>query len=146
MLPDPQLLIFHSSSHKSSLFSKISDDVITCDLRFGLPNPKSWLRLCIKPCVMCIPDTCCCIMVLLHAPFRVVVYNITKVQNIRCIASSLKILWCNSMEWNVQENFSMEWKILVYIEWKKIARMEYEKIIFHFIPCPGVWVIICFIF
>ena len=22
------------------------------------------------------------------------------------------------------------------MEWKKIATMEYEKIIFHFIPCP----------
>ena len=57
-------------------------------------------------------------MVLLLAPFRVVVYNITKVQNIRCIASSQKILWYKSMEWNVQENFSMEWKIF------SIYRME----------------------
>ena len=41
------------------------------------------------------------------------------------------------MEWNMEENFSMEWKIFWYgmeMEWKKIARMEYGKIVFHFIP------------
>ena len=82
---------------------------------------------------MCIPDTCRCIFVLFHAPLRVVAYNIAKVQNILCIASSLKILWYGSMEWNMEENFSMEWKIFS-MEWKKIAVMEYGKIIFHFIP------------
>ena len=32
-------------------FSKISDDVIACDLWFGPPPPnqKSWLRLCPEP-------------------------------------------------------------------------------------------------
>ena len=38
-----------------------------------------------------------------------------------------------SMEWNIEENFSMEWKILG-MEWKKIASMEYEKIVFYSIP------------
>ena len=39
--PDPQLLIFHSFSRKKSLFLKISDGVIACDLRFGpRPNPN----------------------------------------------------------------------------------------------------------
>ena len=38
-----------------------------------------------------------------------------------------------SMEWNMEENFSMEWKIFG-MEWKKIARMEYGKIVFHTIP------------
>ena len=33
-----------------------------------------------------------------------------------------------SMEWN------MEWKIFS-MEWKKIASMEYGKIVFHSIPC-----------
>ena len=44
----------------------------------------------------------------------------------------------------MEENFSMEcnmeWKIFSYemeMEWKKIASMKYEKIVFHFIPCPG---------
>ena len=41
-----------------------------------------------------------------------------------------------SMEWNMEENFGMEWKILG-MEWKKIAGMEYGKIVFHSIPCPG---------
>ena len=40
-----------------------------------------------------------------------------------------KILWYGSTEWNMKENFSMEWK--------KIASMEYGKIIFHPIPCPA---------
>ena len=97
-------------AHKKSLFSKISDDVIACNLQFGPPNPKSLLRLCIKPCAMWIPDTYCYIFVLLHAPLRVVAYNIAKVQNICCIASSLKIFWYGSIEWNMEENFSMEWK------------------------------------
>ena len=39
------------------------------------------------------------------------------------------------MEWNMEENFSMEWKIFG-MEWKKIASMEYGKIVFHSIPCP----------
>ena len=38
-----------------------------------------------------------------------------------------------SMEWNMEENFSMEWNILG-MEWKKIASMEYRKIVFHSIP------------
>ena len=29
----------------------------------------------------------------------------------------------------------MEWKIFS-MEWKKIASMEYGKIVFHSIPCP----------
>ena len=41
-----------------------------------------------------------------------------------------------SMEWNTEENFSMEWKIFgMEMEWKKIANMEYGKIVFHSIPC-----------
>ena len=35
-----------------------------------------------------------------------------------------------SMEWNMEENFGMEWKIFG-MEWKKIARMEYGKIVLH---------------
>ena len=68
-----------------------------------------------------------------ETPSRVVAYNIAKQQNIRCIASSLKFLWYGSMEWNMKENFSMEWKIFS-MEWKKIASVEYGKIVFHSIP------------
>ena len=56
-----------------------------------------------------------------------------KQQNIRCIASSLKFLWYGSIEWNMEENFCMEWKIFG-MEWKKIASMEYGKIVFLSIP------------
>ena len=73
-------------------------------------------------------------------PLRKVAYNIAKVQSnkiyIDCIASSLKFLWYGSMEWNLEENFCMEWKIFG-MEWKKITSMEYGKIVFHFIPCPA---------
>ena len=33
----------------------------------------------------------------------------------------------------MEENFSMEWKIFG-MEWKKIASMEYGKIVFHTMP------------
>ena len=79
-----------------------------------------------------LPDTCRCIFVLLHAPSRVVAYNIAKVY-IRSIASSLKLFWHGNMEWNMEEIFSMEWKIFS-MKWKKTVGMEYEKIIFHFTP------------
>ena len=36
----------------------------------------------------------------------------------------------------MEENFSFEWKIFS-MEWKKIAGMEYGKIVFHSIPCLG---------
>ena len=35
----------------------------------------------------------------------------------------------------MEENFCMEWKIFG-MEWKRIASMEYGKIVFHSIPCP----------
>ena len=37
----------------------------------------------------------------------------------------------------MEENFSMEWNIewkIFSMEWKKIASMEYGKIVFHSIP------------
>ena len=48
---------------------------------------------------MRIPDTNRSIVALLRAFLRVVAYNIAKVQNKRCIASSLKVLWYGSMEY-----------------------------------------------
>ena len=42
-------------------------------------------------------------------------------------ASGLNLPWCGRMEWTMEENFSMDWNM----EWKKIARMEYGKIVFH---------------
>ena len=77
---------------------------------------------------------------IVDAPSRAVAYNIAKVQSnkiyTRCIASSLKFLWYGSMEWNMEKNFSMEWKIFG-MEWKKITSMEYGKIVFHFMPCSS---------
>ena len=42
------------------------------------------------------------------------------------VASGLNIPWYGSIEWNMEENFNMEWK--------KNARMKYGKIVFHSIP------------
>ena len=56
--------------------------------------------------------------------------NVAKTQYKLRVASGLKLPWYGSMEWNMEENFSMEWSM----EWKKIARMEYGKIVFHSIP------------
>ena len=97
------------------------------------------LILCIKSCAMCIPDACRCIFVLLHAPLRVVAFNIANMQNIRCIASILKILWYGSMEWNMEEIFSMEWngRFLVW-NGRKLLVWNMEKsssIPFHTMPC-----------
>ena len=74
---------------------------------------------------------------------RVVAYNIAKVQNIRCIVSTLKVLSYGSMEWNMEENFSMQWNMewkILSMEWKKIASMEYGKIVFHSIPYHALYV------
>ena len=75
---------------------------------------------------MCKADAGRFIFASLCAPLRVVACNIAMVQNTRCIASSLKVLWYGSTEWNVEENFSMEWK--------KIASIEHGKIVFHSLP------------
>ena len=86
---------------------------------------------------MCIPDTSC----VLRPPSPVVAYNIAKVQNIRCIASSLKVLWYGSIEWNMEENLSMEWKIFTMErKWngRKLPEWNTEKSSlnpFHTMPC-----------
>ena len=77
---------------------------------------------------------------IVDTPSGVDAYNIAKQQNIHCVAFSLKFHWCGSMEWNMEENFSMEWIMkwkIFSMEWKKIASMEYGKIVFHSIPCPA---------
>ena len=40
-----------------------------------------------------------------------------KAANRRCIASSLHFLWYGSIEWNMEENFSME----LNMEWKTFS-------------------------
>ena len=62
--------------------------------------------------------------------------NVAKVQYKLRLAFGLNLPWYGNMEWNMEENFSMEWKIFT-MELKKIASSEYGKIIFHFIPRPA---------
>ena len=53
----------------------------------------------------------------------------------------MNLPWYGSMEWNIEEKFSMvwnmEWKIFS-MERKQIASMENRKIVFHFMPCRQV--------
>ena len=132
-------------SHKKSFFSIIFDDVIACKLRFSPPhpNPKSWLRLCIKQCAIGITNTSCCIFSIVDASSRAVAYNIAKYKaakyTLHCFQS--KLLWYRSMEWNMEENFSMEWKIFS-MEWKWNGRKlpvwnmkKSSSIPFHTMPC-----------
>ena len=51
--------------------------------------------------------------------------NIAKVQIICGVGSRVKVLWYESIEWNMEENFSMEWNIFSLekdgkklLEWK----------------------------
>ena len=110
-------MIFHSLSHQNFLFSKTSDDVIACDLRFSPPpiqNPGYAYALNYVQYAYQISVIASSIV---GAPLRAVAYNTAKVQkqqNICCIASSLKFLWYGSMEWNMKKNFSVEWNM----EWK----------------------------
>ena len=46
---------------------------------------------------------------IIDAPSRAVAYNIATLQS-----SKIKFLWYGSMEWHMEENFSMEWNM----EWK----------------------------
>ena len=56
--------------------------------------------------------------------------NLAKIQYKLRVSSGLNLFLYGSMEWNVEENFRMEWKIFS-IESKKTASMEYGKIVFH---------------
>ena len=62
---------------------------------------------------------------------------------LHCFQSKSSLVWKYGMEYGMEDFWhGME------MEWKKIARMEYEKIIFHSIQsCPGrSHTLICFLF
>ena len=58
---------------------------------------------------------------MLRAPSGVRRLQIAKLQIIRCVASSLKVLWYGSMKWNMEKIFSTQWKIFS-MEWNWNAR------------------------
>ena len=67
------------------------------------------------------------------APSRAVAYNIAKVQatkyTLHCFQSKISLVWKYGMEYGMEDFwYGME------MEWKKIASMEYGKIVFHSIP------------
>ena len=95
------------------------------------PNPKSRVRLCIKPCATCIPETGRCThVVLAHLHERL--FTTLQRCTLHCFQSKIPLVWKYGMEYG--ENFSMEWKIFG-MEWKKISSMENGKIVFRSIPC-----------
>ena len=64
--------------------------------------------------------------------------NVAKVQCKLRVASGLNLVWYGSMEWNMEENFSMEWngRFLLWNEIKlPVWNME-NHLPFHSIPCP----------
>ena len=73
----------------------------------------------------------CCL--LLQATTCKGMLNVAKIQYKLRVASGLNLPWYKSMEWNMEENFSMEWKSFS-MDWKIIASMEYGKIVFHSVP------------
>ena len=80
-----------------------------------------------KPCAHQIPVVA---SLIIYASSRVRCLNIAKVQIRLCIAFDLKVLWYGSMEWNMEENFGMEWKIFnMERKWngRKLAVWSTEK-------------------
>ena len=76
-------------------------------------------------------------------PTRKETHGIAKVQMMRWIASSLNEPWYGSMEWNMEENFGMEWKGRFFV-WNGYGREENcwngnwkNHLPFHSIPCPA---------
>ena len=61
---------------------------------------------------------------------KVRLINVAKVQYKLCKASCLNLTWYGSMEWNMEENFIMEWKNFS-MEWKwnvrKLLAWNMEK-------------------
>ena len=114
----PRLLIFYSFSHKKSLFSKISDDVIACDLRFNPPllyNLKSRIRLCIKPSAICIPDTSCCILVLLTHIHEWLLTILRKRKaakyTLHCFQSKISLVWKYEIEYGRKFQYGMKYRM-----------------------------------
>ena len=140
--PELQLLIFHSLSHKNSFFFENfwwrhcmwfavwpspnqNPGYAYAFIRLESAYQKRLLHLCI-----------------VTRTYRVFAYNIVKVQNISCIASTLKVVWYVTMEWNVEENFST-WngRFLVWNGNGMEKNCQYgiwkNHLPFHSIPCPA---------
>ena len=93
------------------------------------------------------------IFAVLRAPSRATscedTLNMAKVKIMHCFAFSLKVSWYESMEWNMEENFSMKWKIFI-MEWIGMEQncqhgIWKKRHPSHFIPCPG-WLTFFFVF
>ena len=86
----------------------------------------------IKPCAICIPDTGCCILVLLAHLHERLLTTLQRCKatkyTLHCFQSKISLVWKYGTE-----DF---WYGMV-MEWKKIASMEYGKIVFHSIPCDA---------
>ena len=63
--------------------------------------------------------------------------NVAKVQYKLRVASGMNFCCCGNMERNMEENFSMEWKIFVGMEMEENCRYGIWKnrLPFHSVPC-----------
>ena len=126
------------------------------DLRFRpLPNSKSRLRLCIIPCAICIPDTGRGTLVLLAHLHEWLAHLHTLQRRkatkypLHCFQSKISLVWKYGMKYGRKFYYGMEYGRKFYygmeygmedfwygmeMEWKKIASIEYGKIIFHSLP------------
>ena len=111
-LANPDYVLNHTPSfcsfilcpQKNLFFRKFFDDVIACDLRFSpTPNPKSWLRLCIKSCAICIADTGCCILILLTYLHERLLATLQRFKaakyTLHCFQSKIFLVWKYGMKY-----------------------------------------------
>ena len=92
----------------------------------------SSLRQCFK-CGMRYIVLCC---LPLQATTCKGMLNVAKIQYKLRIASGLNLPWYKSMECNMEENFSMEWKIA---SMEKSSSIPYHALLFVHSPSPLIW-------
>ena len=106
------------------------------------PNPESWLRLSIKPCAICIPDTGCSILVLLTHVHERLLTTLQRCKaakyTLHCFQSKIFFgmevwngIWKKTSVWNgIWNGRFLEWngKNWQYEIWKNCLP-------FHTMPC-----------
>ena len=77
------------------------------------PNPKSRLRLCYKPYAICIPDTGCCILVLLTHLHKRLLTTLQRRKaakyTLHCFQSKISLVWKYGMEYGRKFQYGMEY-------------------------------------
>ena len=99
----PSFRSFILCSIKSPSFQKLLMTSLH-DLRFSSPpNSKFRLRLCIKPCAICIPDTSRCILVLLAHLHERLLTTLLRCKatkyTLHCFQSKISLVWKYGIEY-----------------------------------------------